>query len=241
MGHRRRAAAAAAAALATAPALPTPRRAQPACSLPHLQAVTRRASPAGACRCPSVRGADLCPRLVRSATTNWSTRSYLSRHAVSACLPFSLLCRHRLWACNLSTHPPHASTPLTRRACYRGRHPKERGLLAGTAAGGASLAAAAYPLAAAIFGAAGLRVALLAGAVNSLAVWLGGYLLFATAGAAFPEQVGGGLPMGRCGHSGVCLRPSLLVHRRHACRSCHALLLVERAPGWRQVARACFP
>lgn len=61
--------------------------------------------------------------------------------------------------------------------------------MAGAAAGGASLAAAAYPLAAAIFGATGLRAALLAGAVNSLAVWLGGYLLFATAGAAFPEQV----------------------------------------------------
>lgn len=77
---------------------------------------------------------------------------------------------------------------MRHRLCYRERHPKERGLLAGAAAGGAQLALAAYPLAGAAFGAAGLRAALLAGAANALAVWAVGYLLFSTAGAAFPER-----------------------------------------------------
>eukprot|EP00887_Chlorella_sp_A99_P001349 scaffold14.g1349.t1 len=69
---------------------------------------------------------------------------------------------------------------------WRQRHPKERGLLAGSALGG-SVALAALPLAQALAGAAGLHTALLAGAVNSLAVWGASLLLFGTAGAAFPE------------------------------------------------------
>jgi hypothetical protein len=87
-----------------------------------------------------------------------------------------------------SSPPPSPSS--ARRLCYRQRHPKERGLLAGAAAGGAALPLAAYPLAAAFFGVPGLRVALLCGAANSLAMWLGGFGLFASAGAAFPEQYG---------------------------------------------------
>ncbi|KAI3427252.1 hypothetical protein D9Q98_007186 [Chlorella vulgaris] len=72
--------------------------------------------------------------------------------------------------------------------CYGQRHPKERGLLVGSAAVGSSLPLAAYPLIASAFGTAGLRIALLVGVANSLAVWLVGGLLFATAGAAFPER-----------------------------------------------------
>ncbi|KAL4447927.1 hypothetical protein ABPG75_005146 [Micractinium tetrahymenae] len=70
----------------------------------------------------------------------------------------------------------------------RTRHPKERGLLAGAAAGGGALALAAVPLAGALFGPAGTRVALLCGLANSLAVWVASYLLFSTAGAAFLER-----------------------------------------------------
>lgn len=80
-----------------------------------------------------------------------------------------------------------ATVPL-RRLLFRTRHPKERGLLAGAAAGGGALALAAVPLASALFGPAGTRAALLCGLVNSLAVWVASYLLFSTAGAAFPER-----------------------------------------------------
>jgi predicted permease len=72
-------------------------------------------------------------------------------------------------------------------ACYRARHPRERGVLAGSAAGGA-VALAAVPLAGALFGPAGLRLALLCAAVNVLATWALSYQLFASAGAAFPES-----------------------------------------------------
>jgi hypothetical protein len=61
-------------------------------------------------------------------------------------------------------------------------------LLVGSAAVGSSLPLAAYPLIASAFGTSGLRIALLVGVANSLAVWLAGGLLFATAGAAFPER-----------------------------------------------------
>ncbi|PSC73865.1 mitochondrial inner membrane protease ATP23 [Micractinium conductrix] len=71
---------------------------------------------------------------------------------------------------------------------YRTRHPKERGLLAGAAGAGGALPAAAVPLAAAAFGPSGLQSALLVGAAHHLASWAGSYLLFSTAGAAFPEQ-----------------------------------------------------
>jgi predicted permease len=74
------------------------------------------------------------------------------------------------------------------RLAFRSRHPKERGLLAGASAGGSNVSLAAYPLAAACFGPWGLRLALLAGAANLVANWVLGYVLFATAGAAFPEQ-----------------------------------------------------
>ncbi|GAB4822613.1 hypothetical protein N2152v2_009659 [Parachlorella kessleri] len=67
------------------------------------------------------------------------------------------------------------------------QHPKERGLLSGCSVG-AALALSAYPVVEAAFGQGGLRLALLWGAVNNVAVCVASFLLFASAGAAFPEQ-----------------------------------------------------
>ena len=67
------------------------------------------------------------------------------------------------------------------------RHPKERALLAGSCLG-AALPLAAYPCVAALWGAPGLRLALVCGAVNTLALWLGAFPLFASAGAGHPER-----------------------------------------------------
>jgi predicted permease len=68
---------------------------------------------------------------------------------------------------------------------YRRRHPRERGLLAGAALGASQLAA--LPLAVITMGPAGLRAALLCTAANSLAVGAASFMLFASAGPAFPE------------------------------------------------------
>lgn len=69
----------------------------------------------------------------------------------------------------------------------KGLHPKERGLLAGVSIG-SSVGLAAIPFASVLFPGVGLRAALLCAAVNLLATHLASYMLFATAGAAFPES-----------------------------------------------------
>lgn len=80
-----------------------------------------------------------------------------------------------------------ALTMATAWLAWNRRHPKERGLLAGSAVGGA-VGLVALPFVQALAGWDGLRVALLAGAVNVLAVWAASLLLFGSAGAAFPES-----------------------------------------------------
>lgn len=68
--------------------------------------------------------------------------------------------------CSTATHrnsPTHVCRVATSE-----QHPKERGLLTGSAVGG-GLMLTAYPLAQAAFGEQGLRLALLWGAVNSIA------------------------------------------------------------------------
>ena len=74
-------------------------------------------------------------------------------------------------------------------AWYRSKnlHPRERGLLTGVSIG-SSTALGALPLAAALFPIAGVRAALLCAGINILATHVFSYMLFSTAGAAFPES-----------------------------------------------------
>lgn len=74
-------------------------------------------------------------------------------------------------------------------AWYRSQtlHPRERGLLAGVSIG-SSTALASIPLATVLFPLAGLRTALLCAGINILAAHVFSYMLFSTAGAAFPES-----------------------------------------------------
>ena len=68
----------------------------------------------------------------------------------------------------------------------RQRHPRERGLVAGLSVG-SSLALTAVPFATALFPQIGIRAVLLCTLVDIIATQLGSYMLFSTAGAAFPD------------------------------------------------------
>ncbi|GAX73486.1 hypothetical protein CEUSTIGMA_g938.t1 [Chlamydomonas eustigma] len=67
------------------------------------------------------------------------------------------------------------------------RPKRERAVIAGCATGG-SLHLTAYPLVETVLGPAGLMPVVLLDVMNHIAVAIGSYLVFATAGPAFPEQ-----------------------------------------------------